>query len=124
MNDYDAMIKEYKDAESMKIGYFPHYLEGYVFDENKSVKWNREQVSIHNEKRDQQVKELREAKGKALKEAKQKIINYLIEEYPKVNKKVVEKLFNKFHNEIDWGIEAVIEECEDILYIIAEEDNE
>ena len=42
--------------------------EGYVFDEDKSVKWNREQVSKHNQKYQDEVKRLNQAKIKAREE--------------------------------------------------------
>jgi hypothetical protein len=42
--------------------------EGYVFDEDKSVKWNREQVSKNNQKYQDEVKRLNQAKTKAREE--------------------------------------------------------
>jgi hypothetical protein len=42
--------------------------EGYVFDEDKSVKWNREQVSKNNQKYQDEVKRLNQAKMKAREE--------------------------------------------------------
>lgn len=42
--------------------------EGYVFDEDKSVKWNREQVSKNNQKYQDEVKKLNQAKMKAREE--------------------------------------------------------
>lgn len=42
--------------------------EGYVFDEDKSVKWNREQVYKNNQKYQDEVKRLNQAKIKAREE--------------------------------------------------------
>lgn len=42
--------------------------EGYVFDEDKSVKWNREQVSKNNQKYQEEVKRLNQDKMKAREE--------------------------------------------------------
>lgn len=42
-------IKKYNEYLNYRIPKIKLLPDNYVFDDNKSVKWNREQVSIHNE---------------------------------------------------------------------------
>lgn len=51
---------------------------GTIIDENKSVKWNREQVIIENSKYHDEVKQLRDMKNKQIVESQDKIIDEYI----------------------------------------------
>lgn len=42
-------IKKYNEYLNYRIPEMKSLPDNYVFDENKSVKWNREQVNIYNE---------------------------------------------------------------------------
>lgn len=49
------------------------YPSDYIFDEEKSVKWNREEVERLNREREEKVKELQRAKNKARDEVMEDI---------------------------------------------------
>ena len=59
---------------------FPIYEDGYVFDEDKSVKWNREKAIIENAKYENECKRLREEKEKSFSELMDKIAERLYDE--------------------------------------------
>lgn len=60
---------------------FARVKEGHVFDEDKSVKWNREQVELNNEKYDSEVKKLNTEKNRVrdtlLDEMYEAIVEYV-----------------------------------------------
>jgi hypothetical protein len=45
---------------------YPIYTENYVFDENKSVKWNKDEVIRRNKLRDEEVMKCRSTRRQAL----------------------------------------------------------
>lgn len=49
------------------------YPPDYIFDEEKSVKWNREEVNRQNQEREEKVKELQRVKNKARDEVMEDI---------------------------------------------------
>lgn len=49
------------------------YPPDYIFDEEKSVKWNREEVNRRNQEREQKVTELQRTKNKARDEVMEDI---------------------------------------------------
>ena len=51
---------------------------GTIIDENKSVKWNREQVILENNKYHEQVTQLRDMKNNQIVETQDKIIDEYI----------------------------------------------
>ena len=59
---------------------FPIYEDGYVFDEDKSCKWNREKVIIENTKYENECKRLREEKKKSFSKLMDKIAERLYDE--------------------------------------------
>ena len=44
------------------------YMNGYIFDEDRSVKWNKEQIKIKNAEYEAEQKRLEEKKAKAIQE--------------------------------------------------------
>lgn len=73
------MSRQLKDWEEIKADYermqnMPYRAEGkkyplcYIFNEEKSVKWNREEVERKNHERDELEKELQRAKNTASNE--------------------------------------------------------
>lgn len=58
---------------------YTHYSEDYIFDEDKSVKWNREQVKKFNREYEAEAQRLRSEEIAARKEADDAIMSYIIE---------------------------------------------
>lgn len=55
--------------------------EGYVFDENLSVKRNREMVTEHNQKIDDMLKEKRNNQAKLNKQLTDDVVTYIVDSY-------------------------------------------
>lgn len=104
-----------------------HYHENYIFDEEQSVKWNREEVIRRNEELHKEKETLQTERYKAIRDAELDIIKYLCELYPTIDEKIVKKLYNKIYDEsfrdrFDYNIQYVIDECEEFLSIFSEEE--
>lgn len=65
--------------------------EGHIFDENKSVKWNKEQVEAHNNLIDNRIKEYREDQSRLSKALHEETIEALQNEYS-LNRKQAERV--------------------------------
>lgn len=65
----EEIINEYENARLMitRPSDCRHYSPGTIFDEDKSVKWNKEEVIRRNEYYDNEVQKLRDLRGKATK---------------------------------------------------------
>ena len=101
------------------------YSKDHIFNEEMSVKWNREEVIRQNES----LKEARllamEERAKAVKEAHNAIIGYLCTAYPNISNETVAKLYHYIFNDNfcdDYRIDYVIDTCLDILGIFSGED--
>jgi hypothetical protein len=123
MDTYDKLIKNFNDAYFMDIPKFTIFRDGHVFDENMSVKWNREELERVNKETLSRRKSFYEEKANKVSLAREDIIDYLYDEYTSVGRKKIEKLFNKIYDKefdgerrIDW----VIDECEELLEIFSE----
>jgi hypothetical protein len=69
------MFHTYPDRDE-----FPHYNKNYVFDIDKSVKWNQEQVNIANKKWTEEVTRLKEERNKIYNEFVNITKAYIIQE--------------------------------------------
>lgn len=88
-----------------------------VIDENKSIKWNREEVERINTER----LEAREAYRKSIQDGEEQfqkdVIKMLTEDYP-ITEKIAGKLFTKAYRDgHSEGLMRVLEEAEDIAEI-------
>ena len=76
----------------------PKYKAGHVFDEDKSVKWNKEQFEKLNKKHDDEVKDLNRQKNLLYTSLVEAIKEYIISE-TKVSKKKAEKIYDYLYEE-------------------------
>jgi hypothetical protein len=96
--------------------------ENYVFDEDKSVRWNKEQVFNHNLAKHEEDTKFRELHTKAVGEANGFAGEYLAQEYG-ISKEVGVKVFLFAKQEKDSlsSIEAILDYAEDICELFKEE---
>lgn len=82
MSNYsDKELRDmYKEAFAMStISKIKHLPDGYITDENKSVKWNREQVELSKTVYKEDVERLKNLKLMAIQKAKQAYVDNIIE---------------------------------------------
>lgn len=125
---YSEVINNYEKASDMPTRTKERtYSADHIFDEEQSVKWNREEVIRRNEEINKERDTLQRARYKAIMDAEEDIVNYLSENYPKISKEKVRKLFDKIHSEhyrdhFNCEIQPVIDMCEEYLDLFSEED--
>ena len=56
------------------------YTEGYVFDENQTVKWNREEVARRNQEMQTEVLQIRELKSQSHEFLYSELMRYIMHE--------------------------------------------
>ena len=126
--ELDNVIDEFDEAERMPIKPDVKPLSiTHIFDENMSVKWNREQVEEHNKKIGMMRSEMMQDKYKARENAHLHIIQYLYQEWSNISPTKIEKLYSKVFNDVydkDYRIRDVIEKCEEYLEIFASNEEE
>ena len=117
MNNYDKVINDWVNAHNMTTFTGERTVEpDHVFDENQSVKWNREMAAKHNADVEFRRKDAKEQKYKAIKEATENAIKFIAEDnnvsYEQAEKvfKYVESNFNDCNR-----LQHIICHCEDIL---------
>ena len=122
---YEKVIKQFNDIYFNESPKKKAYSLNHIFDEEKSVKWNRAEVlRINDEIKEHNIK-IREQRFRALAEAHNNIINYLKNEYFTLPRKKIENLYHHIYEEIfenDYRIKDVIDEVEEILDIFSEEE--
>lgn len=74
---------------------------GHVFDENQSVKWNRDQLELHNEEIDKKIKAYRDDNSRLSSELHEETIQSLQNDYG-LNKEQAEKIqgyaYTEYHS--------------------------
>ena len=99
----------------------------YVFDEEKSVRWNREQVEIYNKQISETRKEAVECRSQSRKNLTKAVVKYMIEfearsDTPAV---VVEKVVARAQSDHDddwWNyLSDYLDFAEDILDVLKED---
>lgn len=69
--------------------------KGYVFDENRSVRWNAEQVESHNAAMQKEVSEKQKSRSLAINQATDAIIALIVDEFhDEINNKQAEVIWN------------------------------
>ena len=122
---YEKVIKQFNDVYFNESPKKKAYSLNHIFDEEKSVKWNREEVlRVNDEIKEHNIK-IREQRFRALAEAHNNIIKYLQNEYFTISRKKIENLYHLIYEEIfedDYRIQDVIDEVEKVLEIFSEDD--
>ena len=96
--------------------------ESYVFDEEKSVKWNKEQVKKHNQTRADEDLRFRKAYTEAVGVANGMAGEYLAQEY-NISKNVGVKvfLFAKREKDDAYQIDDILDYAKEICRLFKEE---
>ena len=122
---YENIIKQFNDVYFNEPPKKKAYPLNHIFDEEQSVKWNKEEVLRINDEIKEHNSKIREQRFKALAEAHNNIINYLQNEYFTLSRKKIENLYHHIYEKIfedDYRIQDVIDEVEEILDIFSEDD--
>ena len=95
----------------------PKYRNACIFDENKSVRWNKEEVERRNSLHDEEAKRLRAEKNTMFNKLVFEVKLYIMEE-TKVKKAVADKIYSYLYNEYhSYGIHEVLNHLDDLLDI-------
>lgn len=98
--------------------------EDYVFDEDKSVKWNKEEVKRQNELIQKEKEYYIEKSQKLQEEFENDCINSICSGYTKINKKQASLIFNyayrKSHSGGYYNVLSTLEELEELINSILE----
>lgn len=88
---------------------------GTIFDEEKSVRWNREEVERRNKLHEDEVKELNTKKNQLLIEWIKAVYDYIIEETG-VSEEKAKDIYNYLYAEYhSWGFMEILNHLDDLL---------
>jgi len=74
--------------------------DGYIFDEDKSVKWNREEVERKNIEVDKTIKAYKKLSSMGAEDFQTDVVEYLVNSFDiKDNKQIAEKIFSKAYED-------------------------
>lgn len=100
---------------------YKKYKEGTIFDEDKSVKWNREEVAKRNLLYDDEVKNLNRQKNQMYTELINLIKRY-ITQATKVSDKQATKIWNYVYEEYhSYGLTECINHLDDLLELFIDD---
>lgn len=95
----------------------PRYKVGTIIDEDKSVRWNREEIDRLNDIHTEEVEELNRKKNLLFLNLKNAAEKYIIEE-TNVSKKRAEKIFEYIYEEYhSYGIKECFNHLDNLLEI-------
>lgn len=124
--DWNEIQNEFDRAYGMscKPSGLQKYKAGHIFDENMSVKWNRDKLEEENKKFQDEVGRLNTAKNKALLAVHELVYQKIQDDVGhNLSRTVAEKIFNYayddkhaygFH-EVRWELERLVELVSEIL---------
>lgn len=110
-----------KDLDAMqKMPCKPNFKKlpkDFITDEDKSVKWNREQVDLNNKKYQDEVSRLITAKNKARDTAKKEIYKKIQDEVEHgISEKAAMKIWDRvYSNSHAYGVMEVLNELDDLI---------
>ena len=114
LNKYKAVISH------STIPGFKKYKEGYIFDEDKSVRWNKNEVILRNKEYEDEANRLQKEHRLLVKEADDAAIQYLLE-YSSTVKNIdamsclLGFAFGQMHSE---GYESVLNFAEELIDLV------
>lgn len=95
---YESSYKKLVDLEGQFLSLPPiqgkRFPDGHIFDENKTVKWNREEVKKKNAEVESQKKEREKVEQAIIQAARDEIIHYLMDDFG-FTEDVAAIIFNK-----------------------------
>lgn len=98
----NSIVNEYVNALDMpRTPDFSKVRSDYVFDENETVKWNRERVVEHNSRYDEECEKMRHSCNIIIDEAIKKIYAYIRQEIPGLCEEAAEAILEKAKHESD-----------------------
>lgn len=120
---YGEVVDKYLEAQCLPDKSEKRLLpEHFIFDEEQSVKWNKEQVEQHNKIKREEDRQLREAKVKIFEEAFQLAAEYLAQEY-NISKAVGLKVFTfvRYEKEGMYQIDDILDYAEKLCELFKED---
>lgn len=113
-----------KILERIKEGYYnstveypksTRYRENHVFNEDKSVKWNREEVVRKNAEIDKLKADYRDSVNAGIEKFENDVIDYLMNNNSFKNKKIAEKIYFKaYESSHSGGLSEVLNKADDL----------
>lgn len=121
--------QEYIVGQWLQVQSMPSYTDkrkfrtDHIFDEDQTVRWNKEAVEAHNRMVDEENQLLRELKHNELQKLNDLIIRYICQEWPKITKTQATKLFRYVSTTLeDSTIEVILEYIDEICECFFVED--
>lgn len=109
LEDYNDTLHKAIYADIIPKYPFKHYADDYIFDENKSVKWNKEQVKIENDKFKEEYIRLQNLAKKHQTEVINEIANFIFDYLNRYYKSEI----NLSLNQIIFMINHILETTEE-----------
>lgn len=104
---YENKLKRPLKTDNMK--------DGYITDENKSVKWNKEQVELANQEYKNKLKKYKDETYRLEKLFKTDTIDYIMNFY-EYNNSAAELIFNTaYERSARYGYTQTLDEVQDII---------
>jgi len=124
--DWDEIQNEFDRVYGMscKPSGLQKYKAGHIFDENMSVKWNRDKLEEENKKFEDEVSRLNTAKNKDLLAVHELVYQKIQDDVGhNLSRTAAEKIFNYAYDdkhaygfrEVRWELERLVELVSEIL---------
>ena len=125
-NERDEVVEAFSRAVNLpRRSDKSTYAANHIFDEDQSVKWNREEVERQNARIAQETQELQDAYYDAIRNAESDIVRYLVKEYSNISEDKIKKVFQIAYREVydnNYRMDYTLDYCEEILEIFNSED--
>lgn len=122
----DIYIEEINIEKKLPMPVLATKPANYVFDENQTVRWNREQVDLYNQKNSELRREIVELRAQSYQNLNKAVVDYMVE-YEALNttpRVVIEKVVARAKQDHDdewWNyLSEYLDFAEEILSTIKE----